>query len=523
MNENVTLIPARIRAGNRITRQENKPKLRVAAYCRVSTDSDEQAGSYDVQVKHYTEYIGRNKEWELAGIYADDGISGTNIKKREGFIEMIDDCMEGKVDMIITKSISRFARNTIDCLKYVRKLKEKNIAIIFEKENINTLEASGELLLTIMASLAQQESASLSQNIKLGLQFRYQEGKVQVNHEHFLGYTKDEDGKLIVDENEAKIVRRIFREYLEGASFRDIANGLEKDKIMTGCKRYKWHLSTIRGILRNEKYMGDALLQKTITTDFIEKIRIKNDGTVPQYYVKDSQDPIIARDIFMLVQEEMTRRANLTSGVDGKKKRVYSSKYALSSICTCTKCGDIYRRIAWNNRGKKSTVWRCCTRVEHGPSACDALTIQESELQDATVKAINKMLSCSDRMLQILRDNIEMTIADDNSVEMEKLNGILKGKQKELVKLAHAKKDYTTLVDEIDIIRDKKHELQIQRAEKEGVKKRIEELTDFLKGENHQLIEYDECMVRKYIEEIKVYEDKFTICFKAKVEIEVVR
>ena len=523
MNENVTLIPARIRSGNRITSKENKPKLRVAAYCRVSTDSDEQAGSYDVQVKHYTESIGSNKEWELAGIYADDGISGTNIKKREGFIEMIDDCMEGKVDMIITKSISRFARNTIDCLKYVRKLKEKNIAIIFEKENINTLEASGELLLTIMASLAQQESASLSQNIKLGLQFRYQEGKVQVNHEHFLGYTKDEDGKLIVDEDEAKIVRRIFREYLEGASFRDIANGLEKDKIMTGGKRYKWHLSTIRGILRNEKYMGDALLQKTITTDFIEKIRIKNDGTVPQYYVKDSQEPIIARDIFMLVQEEMIRRANLTSGVDGKKKRVYSSKYALSSICTCTKCGDIYRRIAWNNRGKKSTVWRCCTRVEHGPSACDALTIQESELEDATVKAINKILICSDRMLQILRDNIEMAIADDNSVEMEKLNGILMEKQKELVKLAHAKKDYTTLVDEIDIIRDKKHELQVQRAETEGVKKRIGELTDFIKGENHQLIEYDECMVRKYIEEIKVYEDKFTICFKAKMEIDIER
>ena len=363
MNENVTLIPARRRAGNRISKEENKPKLKVAAYCRVSTDSDEQAGSYEMQVQHYTEYIGRNKEWELAGIYTDDGISGTNTKKREGFNEMIDDCMAGKVDMIITKSISRFARNTIDCLKYVRQLREKNIAIIFEKENINTLEASGELLLTIMASLAQQESASLSQNVKLGLQFRYQEGKVQVNHEHFLGYTKDEDGNLIIDEDEAKIIRRIYREYLEGASLRDIADGLERDKIKTGGKRYKWHLSTVRGILRNEKYMGDALLQKTITTDYIEKIRIRNDGTVPQYYVKDSQEPIIARDIFAQVQEEMIRRANLMSGKDGKKKRIYSSKYALSSICTCTKCGDIYRRIAWNNRGKKSTVWRCrCAR-----------------------------------------------------------------------------------------------------------------------------------------------------------------
>ena len=191
MRENVTLIPARRRAGNRVATAEEKPKIRVASYCRVSTDSDEQAGSYEVQVQHYTDCIKRNKEWELAGIYTDDGISGTNTKKREGFMEMIDDCMAGKIDMVLTKSISRFARNTIDCLKYVRKLKEKNIAIIFEKENINTLEASGELLLTIMASLAQQESASLSQNVKLGLQFRYQDGKVQVNHNHFLGYTKD--------------------------------------------------------------------------------------------------------------------------------------------------------------------------------------------------------------------------------------------------------------------------------------------------------------------------------------------
>lgn len=462
MNENVTLIPARRRAGNRIIKEE-KPNLRVAAYCRVSTDSDEQAGSYDTQVNHYTEYIGRNKEWELAGIYTDDGISGTNTKKREGFNEMIDDCMAGKIDMVITKSISRFARNTIDCLKYVRQLKEKNIAIIFEKENINTLEASGELLLTIMASLAQQESASLSQNVKLGLQFRYQEGKVQVNHEHFLGYTKDEDGNLIIDEDEGKIVRRIFREYLEGASFRDIAEGLERDKIKTGGKKYKWHLSTVQGILRNEKYIGDALLQKTITTDFIEKVRIKNDGTVPQYYVKGSQEAIIKKEVYTAVQEEMVRRANLTSGIEGKKKRIYSSKYALSSICTCTKCGDIYRRIAWNNRGKKSTVWRCCTRVEQGPKACDASTVTEEELQQATVNAINQLVHCPDSMIQTLKENIEIAMADDNSSEMEKLNAIMLEKQKELVNLAHAKKDYGLLADEIDILRDKKQELLVKR------------------------------------------------------------
>ena len=384
-------------------------------------------------------------------------------------------------------------------------------------------EISVVSLITIMASLAQQESASLSQNVKLGLQFRYQEGKVQVNHEHFLGYTKDENGNLIIDEDEAKIIRRIYREYLEGASLRDIADGLERDKIKTGGKRYKWHLSTVRGILRNEKYMGDALLQKTITTDYIEKIRIKNDGTVPQYYVKDSQEPIIAREIFAQVQEEMIRRSNLTSGKDGKKKRIYSSKYALSSICTCTKCGDIYRRIAWNNRGKKSTVWRCCTRVENGPSACDAPTVQESELQNATVKAINQLLSCSDRMMRILKDNIETALADDNSDEIEKVNVILKKKQKELVKLAHAKKDYTALADDIDNLREEKQKLLVQRAETEGVKKRIAELTDFLQDADQELSEYDEGMVRKYIEQIKVYEGKFTVCFKAKVEINIER
>lgn len=436
---------------------------------------------------------------------------------------MIDDCMAGKIDMVITKSISRFARNTIDCLKYVRQLKEKNIAIIFEKENINTLEASEELLLTIMASLAQQESASLSQNVKLGLQFRYQEGKVQVNHEHFLGYTKDEDGNLIVDEDEAAIVRRIYREYLEGASFRDIAMGLERDKIKTGGKRYKWHLSTVQGILQNEKYIGDALLQKTITTDFIEKIRIKNDGSAPQYYVKDSQEAIIPRDIFTQVQEEMVRRANMTSGIEGKKKRIYSSKYALSSICTCSRCGDIYRRVAWNNRGKKSTVWRCCTRVENGPKVCDAPTIQETELQDATVKAINLLISCSAAMKEKLAENIAIAIADDNSGDLEEINKILTAKQRELVKLAHAKKDYNDLADEIDKIREKKQRILVAKAETEGYKKRIEELQDFINEGDTELSEYDEKIVRKYIKEIRVFDNRLQVFFKAGIDIDITR
>ena len=306
---NVMLIPARRQVGNNARKQEEeKPKLRVAAYCRVSTDSDEQATSYEAQVEHYTEYIQKNPDWEFAGIYADDGISGTNTKKREEFNHMIDDCKAGNIDMIITKSISRFARNTLDCLKYIRQLKDMNIPVLFEKESINTMDAKGEVLITIMASLAQQESQSLSQNVKLGLQYRYQQGKVQINHNRFLGYTKDADGNLIIDPEQAEIVKRIYREYLEGLSMDKIAAGLERDGILTGAGGKKWHTSTINKILRNEKYIGDALLQKTYTTDFLNKTRVKNNGLVPQYYVEGDHEAIIPKDIYLQVQEELVRR-----------------------------------------------------------------------------------------------------------------------------------------------------------------------------------------------------------------------
>ncbi len=390
MDSKVTVIPATKKVGNSI-KASTEPKLRVAAYARVSTDSDEQATSYDAQVEHYTNYIKNNPKWHFVDVFSDEGISGTYTKKRNGFNKMINECMQGNIDMIITKSISRFARNTVDCLKYIRKLKDKNICVYFEKENINTMDAKGEVLLTIMASLAQQESQSLSQNVKLGFQYRFQQGQMTINHNRFLGYTKDEKGNIVVDEKGAVIVKRIYREYLEGASLKEICKGLEKDGILTGAGKKKWIPSSVKGILTNEKYIGDALLQKTYTVDFLTKKRVKNNGIMPQYYVENSHEAIIPRDIFMRVREEMLRRANLHSGKN-RKKRVYSSKYALSSIVYCSKCGEIYRRIAWNNRGKKSIVWRCLNRVENGPKSCSADTILEQDLQKATVKAINNIL-----------------------------------------------------------------------------------------------------------------------------------
>ena len=497
-----------------------KTKTRVAAYCRVSTASDEQLISLDTQKAHYEDYIKSNSEWEYAGVFFDEGITGTKKECRDGLNSLIDSCEKGLVDLVITKSISRFSRNTTDCLKLVRKLIGLNVTVIFEKENINTMDSKGEVLLTIMASLAQQESESLSQNVKMGMQFRFQKGEVQVNHNRFMGYTKDEDGHLIIEPTEAEIVKRIYREYLQGASLKQIGDGLMKDGILTGAGKPKWRPESVKKILKNEKYIGDALLQKTYTVDVLTKKRVKNNGIVPQYYVENSHKPIIPRDLYMQVQEEMLRRSNLHSGVN-RKKRVYSSKYALSSIVYCSKCGDIYRRIAWNNRGKHSTVWRCVNRVEHGPDCCDAPTVQEEELQNAVVKAINTALGGKDEMLTALEKNIAMVLALEDETSMESLDAKLEELQQELLKRANARQDYEDLADEIDLLREQKQNAMAENAEREGLKQRIAEMQQFLAGQTEQIEEYDENLVRRMVEKITVYEDKYAVEFKSGMEIDV--
>ena len=517
--KNVMVIPARRRLGNTVQAEE-RPKLRVAAYCRVSTDSDEQATSYEAQVEHYTAFIKQNSEWEFAGIFADDGISGTNTKKREEFNRMIGECMAGNIDLIVTKSISRFARNTLDCLKYIRELKEKNIPVFFEKENINTMDSKGEVLLTIMASLAQQESQSLSQNVKLGLQYRYQNGEVQVNHNRFLGYTKDEDGHLIIEPVEAEVVKRIYREYLEGASLLQICRSLKADSILTAANKPHWRPETVKKILQNEKYIGDALLQKTYTVDFLSKKRVKNNGIVPQYYVENSHEPIIPRELFMQVQEEMVRRANLRGGKDGKK-RVYSSKYALSSIVYCGQCGDIYRRVHWNNRGYKSIVWRCVSRLEEKGSECTAPTINEETLQTAVVKAINELLANKEPFLQALQKNIATILNEENDNATNDIDSKLEELQQQLLIQAKSKNDYEDVADEIYRLRELKQNALVENAEREGKRQRIAEINDFLNEQSCQLEEYDEQLVRRLIEKVTVFHDKFAVEFKSGVEIDV--
>lgn len=475
---------------------------------------------YDIQIEHYTNFIQKNPEWELAGIFADDGITGTNTKKREEFNRMIDECMAGNIDMIITKSISRFARNTLDCLKYIRQLKDKNIAVFFEKENINTMDSKGEVMLTIMASLAQQESQSLSQNVKMGIQYRYQQGEVQVNHNRFLGYTKDENKHLVIEPEGAEIVKRIYREYLEGASLLQIARGLELDGILTAADKAKWRPETLKKILQNEKYIGDALLQKTYTVDFLSKKRVKNNGIVPQYYVENSHEPIIPRDLYMQVQEEMVRRASIRSGKSGKK-RVYSSKYALSSIVYCGQCGDIYRRVHWNNRGCRSIVWRCVSRLEEKESDCTSPTINEETLQTAVIKAINELLGNKESFLQALQDNIATVLNAESDNATDDVDVKLNDLQQELLKQAKSKNDYNEVADEIYRLRELRQNALVENAEREGRRQRIVEMTTFLNEQPCELTEYDEQLVRRLIEKVTVFDDNLTIEFKSGVEIDI--
>ena len=516
----VRMIPATPRGGGRKSESEAH-KIRVAAYCRVSTDTDEQATSYEAQIEHYTDYIEKHPGWELAGIYADDGISGTNTKKREEFNRLIEDCMAGKVDMVVTKSISRFARNTLDCLKYIRQLKDKNIAVFFEKEAINTLDAKGEVLLTIMASLAQQESQSLSQNVRLGLQYRYQQGKVQVCANRFLGYDKDEDGNLVINPVEAEVVKRIYREYLSGKSYYQIGKELSEDGIRTAAGNDYWLASTLKKILTNEKYIGDALLQKTVTTDFLNKKRVVNKGIVPQYYVEGSHEAIIPRELFMQVQEEMVRRARLKTG--SGNRRVYSGKYALSSTIYCAHCGDIFQRTQWFIRDERLPVWRCACRLKRRKSKidCPSRTLYESELHAAVVRAINQVIAQKDDLLPGLKIAIEKALGSGNGTRVAEIDAQLEDLEKELLKRANAKQDYTDILEQLDTMRDAKQELLLEDANNAGVQRHLNEIEAFLETQQTDIEEYDDDLVRRLLERVTVYDDHLTFEFKSGIEISI--
>ena len=362
----------------------------MAAYCRVSTNNEDQLLSFDNQVQYYTEYIANKPNYTMAGIYADEGISGVSTNRREQFKKMIKDCEDGKIDMVITKSISRFARNTQDCLQYSRKLKNLGIGIYFEKENINTLDAAGELLFTIMSSLAQEESRSISENCRWGIRTKFKQGVMHLNANHFLGYDKDDKGNLVINEAQAAIVRRIYREFMNRLNPETIAARLT-DEGVPGCMgEPKWAVSTIMHILENEKYKGDALLQKYYTSDFLSKKSVRNHGQVEQVYVKDSHPPIIERELWEAVQLEIERRRLFRERHNLRTLGRYTDEQPFTCRVVCGKCSAVYWRRTWTRGSRKIRVWQCGKRYQKkGVAGCKGCNLFEKDLEKAFLTAWN--------------------------------------------------------------------------------------------------------------------------------------
>ena len=387
----VEVIPATWNPADESVREIRK--LRVAAYCRVSTELEQQQSSYDIQIEYYTRHIMQNPNWIFAGVFADDGRSATNTFRRDDFNQLMNQCMKGKVDMVITKSISRFARNTVDCISWVRKLKEKNVAVYFEKENLNTLDDSTEMILTILSSQAQEESRAISTNVKWGYARKFEKG--ESTRQRSYGFRKAPTGEMCIVEEEAAVIRNMARWFLDGDSLERIKHRLEDAGIETTTGKRTWSTGTIYNILTNEKIMGDVLLQKTFTADYLTKRRVKNSGQQKQYYVKNHHEAIIPKTVYYKIQEEIARRSSLKKAGTRKGKTaqgVYSSKYALTGIMVCNECGAHYRRTTWAKNGKKVIVWRCINRLEHGTKRChESPTLKEEVIQEAIMGKLHSL------------------------------------------------------------------------------------------------------------------------------------
>ena len=528
---NVTVIPAKVQTA------ENRDKyhqLRVAAYCRVFTAQEEQQNSYQVQIAYYTDLINRKKEWTLAGIFADEGISGTQTKKRTEFNRMIRMCRNQKIDLVITKSISRFARNTVDCLEYVRQLKDLGIGVIFEKENINTLTMTSEFMIALYGSFAQAESESISKNVSWGKEKAYREGKVAFQYSKLLGYRKGEDGKPEIVPEEAETVKMIYAMFLDGYSMKSIKNILESRNHLTPTGKKIWSESLVRSILKNEKYVGDALLQKTYTLDCISHKVVKNNGERPMYLVTDHHDPIIDRDTYNRVQQELARRSSKRKVSDKTitEQGKYSSKYALTELLICGKCGTPYRRTTWTSRGKKLIVWRCISRLEHGRRYCpDSPTIKEEQLHKAIVRAINNYYSCGNDVEKILKANISNVIECHGQEEITAI-------EKRLKEIDKARNDLISLIatggcdeDKLDSEFEKLYEEEQSLSERLAMLKsknqtsaetqaKLDKIIDMIEHEKFELETFDNVLIRKLIECVKVLsKTEILVIFKGGYEV----
>ncbi len=506
-------------------------RQRVAAYCRVSTDSEEQLTSYTAQKAYYTQKIDENPDWEMAGIYADKGITGTSMKKRVEFKKMIAACKRGKIDLILTKSLSRFARNTVDSLEVVRMLRANGIGVIFEKENINTLTESSEFLLTLFSGFAQAESESISKNVIWGIQKSREAGNVPFQYQKLLGYRRGPDGQPEIVPEEAEVVKRIYRRYLDGCSLAQIKRELEADGVPTASGIRGWTYQVVRNILTNERYIGDALLQKTYTTDCISKTVKKNQGDRPMVYVERNHPAIVSKAMFYQVREEMARRSSKRKVMQktGKTEQgKYSAKYALSELLVCGECGTPYKRCTWARNGKKRIVWRCVSRLEFGTKYChDSPSMDEDKLHQAILEGINEFVQAGqglgDELLDLASIVQQGGSADGiNPLTLRNRLDALTAQQAELLDKVLEDMENEELNAQLKAIMEEKQAilgrlgaLQQDEEQRAGQEARLRELAEWLKQQKSEFAEYDDSITRRYVERITVV-DAETIRIKFK-------
>lgn len=499
-------------------------KRKVAAYARVSTDSDEQFTSYEAQIDYYTQYIKARDDWEFVQVYTDEGITGTSTKHREGFKQMVADALEGKIDLIVTKSVSRFARNTVDSLTTIRQLKDKGVECFFEKENIWTFDGKGELLITIMSSLAQEESRSISENCTWGQRKRMADGRVSVPFDHFLGYERGENGELVINEEQAKTVRLIYDLFLQGLTPHTIANRLTAMGILTPRRKAKWNQGTVRSILTNEKYKGDALMQKCYTADFLTKKQVPNNGVLPQYYVEGDHEAIIPPETFELVQQEMLRRNN--------RGNRYSGVDIFASRIVCGECGSYYGAKVWHSNSKYRRIIYRCNHKYHDGKTCSTPNLTEDEIKSSFVAAVNKLIANKgevianlEAMSQTLFGTEVLECAREKlSAEMDLLQNMI---QAAIAENAHIALDQAAYQKRFDKMREKYEDAKRQHddikqqiADKTSARVAASRFIGTLKKMDGLITEFDPSLWGSLLDHVAVYsKEDMRYTFKDGTEI----
>ena len=508
----VTFIPAKLS----VEQEAIKRRLQVAAYCRVSTEEEEQQSSYEAQCSYYTDKIMTNPEWIFAGIFADEGITGTSTKKRDDFNRMIRKCKKGKIDLILTKSISRFARNTLDTINYTRMLRALGIGIYFEKENVNTLDMDSEMLITMLGAFAQAESESISRNVAWGKRKAIQSGKVFVNFNRLYGYYLNDDGTPAINADQAEAVKFMFARYIAGDTTRIIAQKLDETGFQTLSEKKTWEHATIKAILKNEKYCGDVLAQKTFKDSVIGGKVKKNTGQLPQVLVQNNHPAIISRELFYEVQEEMKRRtaAKCPSSKSSTGRSRYSSKYALSERLVCGECGTLYRRCTWTIRGKKKIVWRCVSRLDYGTKYCKASpSMEESVLQGAIMEAINSSMDSKDKLVRGITDTMMLMLKPQENAKftLEEVKRRIRELTAEFDRLfemdgseSKYEKRFSEITKELAELKKQQEEISAQFRNNQGVQSKIQRMTAVSDRMEHRLTEWDEETIRQIIHTVEV-------------------